>query len=161
MSSLLAQRRGHARARDAGAKSLRLDHCPLGEVAAGDPRRKPQVILDARTASCLASDYGHLDDQGAQSFRGAIDCRRETSWPRTDDEEVEAAFGKAVDGQAEILRQPSWGRAAQDRTRDDHDRQLARRDTQLAQQMVDSSVAVRVQPLMGDPVARQELADRQ
>ena len=52
---------------------------------------------------CLAPDGDHLEDQGAQSLRGAIDRSRQTGWPRTDDDEVETALGQAVEGQAEVL----------------------------------------------------------
>ena len=76
MPGLLTQRRGRARAREVGAELLRLHDGSLGEVAAGDPGRKPEVVLDARAGPCLASDGGHLDDQGLQSLGGAIDSRR-------------------------------------------------------------------------------------
>ena len=101
----------------------------------------------------------HLDDQGAQSLGGAIDRCRQTGWPRTDHDEVETALGKAVDGQPEVLRQPSRRRAAQDRAGGDHDRQLARGDGELAQEAFDGRVVVGVQPLVGDAVAGQKLPD--
>jgi hypothetical protein len=107
----------------------------------------------------LAPDGGHFDDQGSQSLRGAIDSRRQTCWPSTDDDEVETALGKAADGQPEVQRQPSGRRAAQNRTGGDHDRQLAWGDGELAQEALDGGVAVRVQPLVGDAVAGQELPD--
>ncbi len=76
MPGLLTQRRGRARAREVGAELLRLHDGSLGEVAAGDPSRKPEVVLDARAGPCLAPDGGHLDDQGSQSLGGAVDSRR-------------------------------------------------------------------------------------
>ena len=75
---------------------------PLGEVAAGDPGREAEVVLDARAGPGLAPDGDHLDDQGSQSLGGAIDRRRQTGRPTTDDDEVETAVGKAVDGQPEV-----------------------------------------------------------
>jgi hypothetical protein len=75
MPGLLTQRRGRARAREVGAEFLRLYNGPLGEVAARDPGREPEVVLDARAGPCLAPDRGQLDDQGSQSLRGTIDSR--------------------------------------------------------------------------------------
>ena len=142
-----------------GAELLRLHNSPLGEVAAGDPGREAEVVLDARAARCLAPNGDHLEDQGAQSLRGAIDRRRQTGWPCTDDDEVETALGKAVDGQPEVLRQHSGRQVAQDRAGGDHDRQLARGDGELAQEPLNRRVSLGVQPLVGDAVAGQELPD--
>src|SRR5262249_42247863 len=96
MPGLLTQRGGRTRAGEVGAELLRLHHSPLGEVAAGDPGREAEVVLDARATRGLAPNGDHLDDQGVQSLRGAIDRRCQTGWPRADDEEVETALGKAV-----------------------------------------------------------------
>src|SRR5258708_4982031 len=103
MPGLLTQRRGRARAREVGAELLRLHDGSLDEGAAGDPRWKPEGVLDARGGRWLARDGDDWDDQGGQPVGGAVDSRRETGWPRTDHDEVETALGKAGDGQAEVL----------------------------------------------------------
>src|SRR5271157_3641926 len=161
MPRLLPQRRGSAWTGEVGAELLGLDDGPLSEVAAGDAGREPEVVLDARACRCLATDSSQFNDQGSQSLRGAIDSRCQTGRPSTDDDEVETALGKAVDGQAEVLRKPSRCRVAQERTGGDHDRQLTWGDGELAQEMFDSCVAVGVEPLMRDAVAGQELSDPQ
>ena len=157
MPGRLTQRGGRAGTCEVGAEFLRLHHSSLGEVAARDPGREAKVVLDTRAASCLAPDGDHLEDQGAQSLRGAIDRCRQTGWPCTDDDEVKTALGQAVEGQAEVLRQHSRRWVAQDRTGDDHDRQFVRFDGELAQEAFDGRVAVGIKPLVGDAVAGQEL----
>src|SRR2546429_2141853 len=159
MPGRLTQRGGRTRAGEVGAELLRLHDGPLGEVAAGDPGREAEVVLDARASRCLTPDGDHLDDQGSQSLRGSIDRCRQPGWPRTDDDEVETALGKAVDGQTEVLRQHSRRRVVQDRAGGDHDRQLAWCDGELAQEAFDGCVSVWVQPLMGYAVTVQELPD--
>src|SRR5690348_12226621 len=122
MPGLFTQRGGRTRAREVGTELLRLHDGPLGEVAAGDPGWETEVVLDARATRCLAPDGDHLDDQGSQSLRGAIDCCRQTAWPRTDGDQVETALGKALNGQPEVLRQHTRRRVAQERAGGDHDR---------------------------------------
>src|SRR5260370_8539994 len=107
----------------------------------------------------MAEGADNVDDAAARELGGAGDGRRETGWPRTDHDDGETALGKAGDGQAEVLCQPSRGRAAQDRAGGDHDWQLARGDGELAQEAFDGSIAVGVQPLMRYAVAGQELPD--
>ena len=45
-----------------------LGDCPAGQVAAGDPRRKAQVVLDPGTGAGLASRRILFHDEGAQTF---------------------------------------------------------------------------------------------
>ena len=73
--TLFAQARDGARTGEVGAELLRLYDRSLGEVAARDTGREPEVVLDTRAGPCLASDGGQFDDQGSQSLRGAIDSR--------------------------------------------------------------------------------------
>src|SRR5947209_20432256 len=48
---------------EVGAELLRLHNSPLGEVAAGDPGREAEVVLDGRAASCLTPAGDHPVDQ--------------------------------------------------------------------------------------------------
>jgi len=134
----------------------------IGDLYECNPVKADMVVANASNWLFLGtglSNGDHLDDQGSQSLGGAIDRCRQTGWPRTDDDEVETALGKAVDGQTEVLRQHTRRRVAQDRAGGDHDRQLPRCDGELAQEAFDGSVSVGIKPLVGDAVAGQKLPD--
>ena len=89
----LAQLGRRARTGQPGAELLGLHDGSLSEVAAGDSRRKPEVVLDPRAGSGLAAGRDHLHDQGVETFRRAVDAGRETGRPAADDDEVEASLG--------------------------------------------------------------------
>ena len=72
---------------------------PPGKVTAGDAGWESQVVLDAGALAGLAPDRLLLDENGAQSFRGAVDGRPEPGRPTPDDDEV-------VEGERRCRRQP-------------------------------------------------------
>ena len=154
---LLPQRGGCARGGEVRAELLRLHQGPLGQVAAGDAGREPEVVLDARAGAGLSAGRDHVDAQGSQPLGRAVDRGGQPGRAAADDDEVEAAVGQVADGQAEVLGQRTRRRPAQHRSRHDHDGKLGRGDAELAQQTFDGVVVVGVQPLVRDPAAGQEL----
>jgi hypothetical protein len=109
MPGLLPQPSGGARAGEVGAELLRLHDRPLGQLAARDPGREPEVVLDPRAGSCLAADRDHLDTQGPKPLGGAVDRGGQAGRAPTDDHEVEAPPGDAAESQAEVFGQRSRG----------------------------------------------------
>src|SRR4029453_13973011 len=47
----------------------------LSQTATADPSRKAEVVADQRAGGRLTSEAAFVDDQGAESFGGAIDGR--------------------------------------------------------------------------------------
>ena len=61
----------------------------LCQTAPADPSREAEVVADQRAGGCLAAEPAFVDDQGAESLRGAIDGRRQTGRSGADDHKVE------------------------------------------------------------------------
>ena len=76
------------RRQDFHAKTLRLHHRAPRQIAAAEPRRKSQIILDARTHSRLAAGRFPLDHHRMQAFRRAIDRRRQSRRPSAHDRQI-------------------------------------------------------------------------
>ena len=141
------------------AELLRLHERPLREVGAGDAGREAEVVLDPRAGAGLPAGRDPVDAQRSQSLGCAVHCGGEPGRSAADDDEVEAAIGQVPDGQAEVLGEHAWGRPAQHRSRHDHDRELGRGHAGVAQQSVDRTVVVGVDPLVRDAGAGEELSD--
>ena len=157
MAGVLAKRCRRAGAAEGGAELLGLDRGPLCEVGSGDAGRKAQVVLDPRAGPRLATDGDHLDDDRAQSLRRAVHRRREPGRTSAHHDQVEATVRQLSDRQPEVVGQNARRRAAQDGARGDHDRQVAWGDIEFPQKALDVGVGVRVQPLVRDATASQEL----
>ena len=61
---------------------------PVGEFRTADALRKPQIILDLRTAAGLSANGIALDQNGLQAFRGGIDSRAEPGRPGAVDRQI-------------------------------------------------------------------------
>jgi hypothetical protein len=61
---------------------------PKREIFARNPRRKADIVLNTRRGPGLAADRGVLDHKGRQTFRGAVNSRRQTGRPRSNHNEI-------------------------------------------------------------------------
>src|SRR6202043_983514 len=93
----------------------------------------------------------------AQSFRRAVHRGREPCRTGADDNQIEAAVRSRSDREPEVIGQDTWSRAAQHLARHDDHGQVPRGDLELAQEALDVAIGVRVQPLVRDSIASQEL----
>ncbi len=160
MSAVLTpQSHRRRRHRQARAELLRLDAGPLGQLAARNAGREAEVVFDSGRCPGLATGGDRLDPQHVQSFRGGIERGREPGGPRTHDDDV--AQGRRPARRAESNRASELGiaRVAQDLTAArDHDRRLVWLNGKAAEQGLRLVVLLEVDPLMGQAVAGQELA---
>ena len=87
---VLAPKVGHPlHEREVRPEDPRLLVCLLSQAPTADPSREAEVVANQRTGGCLAPNPAFVDDQGAESFRGAIHGCRQTGRPGADDHEVE------------------------------------------------------------------------
>ena len=61
---------------------------PAPELVARDSAWKTEIVLDARGGPCLAARRLALDHERAETFRCAVDRRRETRGSAADDDDV-------------------------------------------------------------------------
>ena len=93
------------------------------QLAAADAVREAQVVADHRARSGLAPDRLRLDDEGAQSFGGAVDRGGKPRRSRPEDGEIED-LGAGPRTDAERGRDVGFGRIVQHRPIvEDHRRQ--------------------------------------
>ena len=73
---------------DLRAQPARLLECPARELVTRDARREAEVVLDPRRRARLPAGRLALDDDRPQTFRGAVDGRRQAGRPGADDHRV-------------------------------------------------------------------------
>ena len=147
---------GHRQVR---AELLGLHHGPVGELAAGDPGREPEVVLDPRRRRGLPPGGHTVEKDRREALRGAVDGRGQPGGPGADHGQVEHV-DRDVPG-AEAGERGQLGRVgvAQHPVAPDHDRRLRRGDAQLAQQALRRGVGLHVDEPVRQPVAAGELAE--
>ena len=106
--SSTTQPRDLLRSEDLGTESPRLSQSPAGQVAPGQPRGKPKVVLDARAHARLPSGSFGLDQQRAEPLRGPVHGRGQPGRARPHDHEV-------VVGELCLLGHADAGRNLRDR----------------------------------------------
>ena len=161
MTVLFSERLGLARCGHAGTEFLCLHQRTLGQLGAGDAGWEPEVVLDAGARAGLPTDPETLDAKSGEALRCAVEGGGESGRAAAHHDEVEAALGKALERQAEILGQPARRGTAEDGARGDDDREVHRFDAEVREDVVDFLVAIRVEPFMRDAEPREELADAQ
>ena len=144
-------------ARDHRVEALRLKRRETGQVGAGDPGRKAEVVLDARAGPRLPSRRPLLDDQRAQALRAAVDGGGKAGGPATEDHQVEA-LPVDLRAQTELARDLCGRGVAQDLGVADQDRGLRRRDVERLQRLHGLRLRVDVGPDRHQ-VALQQVAD--
>ena len=83
------KRQGAIRRRGAGVELASLSDRAARQLAAADASWEPKVVLDAPRRSGLTAECGALNDQRFETFRSPVYGGGETSWPGTDDQEVD------------------------------------------------------------------------
>ena len=76
------------------AEPLRLSHSPPGQLAAADAGRKPEIVLDPRTAARLPARRMAIEQQGPQPFRGAVHSGRQPRRAGADNHQVVQREGR-------------------------------------------------------------------
>ena len=87
-----------------GAELLRLPARALGQLAAGHPVGKAQVVLDPRALAGLAAGGGAFDEHRAQSLGGAVDGGGQARGAAADHDQVVELLRRRG-GQAQRVRQ--------------------------------------------------------
>jgi hypothetical protein len=59
-----------------------------GQLGAGQPRRKAEIVLDPAGGPGLAAECGALDYERVEPFRGAVDRGRKACRAGADDEQI-------------------------------------------------------------------------
>ena len=75
--------------RGAGAELARLGDRAAGQLAAADPGREAEVVLDPPRGAGLAAEHGALDDQRVEALRGAVDGGAEAGRAAAEDQQVD------------------------------------------------------------------------
>src|SRR4029077_8644303 len=112
-----------------------------------------------RAGPRLATDRLHFEHERAQSFRGAVHCRRESCRTGADDNQIEATVRYPSDREPEVVGQSTCSRTAQHLARDDDHGYVACGDLELSQEALDVALGVQIQPLVWDSIADQEFAN--
>ena len=122
---LPGQCRRPPRHRDPGAELHRLHLGPERQVAAGDPRREAEIVLDPRRGAGLPADRQIVDGDRRQTLRCAIDRGRQPGGTGADHDQIGRRL--LIDGQVETERlgQVEDARIAQGLLAADHDPDVA------------------------------------
>ena len=147
------------RHRQPGAELFRLQQRPRRQLAAGDPGREAEVVLDPRGGAGLAAEGDRVDRLRVEALGGAVDRGRQAGRAAADDDQVAERRRRAGGAEPERASPTS----ALDGLRStaagaDQDRRFRRLDADRLQQGVDLVVVLEVGPLVGHAVAGQELA---
>ena len=144
---------------DLGTELARLDQRAVGELGAGDPGGKAEVILDLRRGRGAPSGRDRVEQDRLQALGGGVDGGRETGRAGADDQQVAVAGAVRERPQADHSAELGCCRIAQHLlATPDHDRCLVRRHPELAQQRLGLGVLLEVDPRVRYAVARGELA---
>ena len=138
-------------------EAARLQRRFRGQLAAADPGREAEVVLDPRARPGLAARRPGLDHQRPQSLRAAVDRRRQSGRPGAEDDQVEAL---AVDlgAQAQLTRDLRRRGVAHHGPRVEEDRRFLARDLQPLEHLVGLGIGVDVVPVDREEVAFEQVA---
>ncbi len=107
------------RGRGAGVELARLGDGAAGQLAAGDPGREAEVVLDPPRGPRLAAQPGALDDQRLQALRGSVDGGAEARRPAADHQQVDLLAGLQLQADPQgprelaVARRPQLATAGQ------------------------------------------------
>src|SRR6516225_3271894 len=74
---------------DLNAEASRLNHRAAGQVRPTQSGRKPKVVLDPGTNSCLSPRRIPLNENGLETFRSSVNTGREPGRTAADNDQVE------------------------------------------------------------------------
>ena len=83
------ERLGAVGRRRAGAELARLGDRAAGQLAAADPGREAEVVLDPPRGAGLAAEHGALDHQRVEALGGAVDGGAEPGRAAAEDQQVD------------------------------------------------------------------------
>jgi hypothetical protein len=139
---------------DGRAELLRLVERAAGQRAAGNARREPEIVLDARGRAGLAAEGARIEHGDGESFGAGVHGSREPGRTGADDRDVVTVLGAEGGQHAQALRELLLGGIAEARAvRTQHDRQGLRRQRDVGEDLLGFFVLVRIQELVRHAVA--------
>jgi hypothetical protein len=134
--------------------------CSVARSAGSLPeiRREAEVVLDPCRRAGLAAERDRVDHLSVESLRGAVHGRGETRRPGADDDQIAERGRSATRAEPEQLRDLRVGWVPQHTFVADHDRRFGGVDAERLEQRIGFLVLLEVHPLVGHPVAGQELS---
>ncbi len=142
-----------------GAKALGLNVGAVCEISAAKTAWEAEVVFDPGAGASLPAYGLAFDDEGAEALGGGIDARSEAGGTCAhDDDVIELLLGLARHAElgGEIARGRLDERGA---VAEDNDGKLGVVETALFEEINGFGVLFGTEPLVGDAVAREELAD--
>ena len=158
--AVLAADVGDALGEELGAEAVGLEEGALGELVAGEALGEAEIVLDARAGAGLAADGVGLDDKGAQAFGGAVDARGEPGGTGADDDDVVESSLAWVRRPMRVGEFRGGGLDHGGAVAEEDDGELGVVEALFFQQIDGLGHAFRVEPLVLDAVAGEEVADR-
>ncbi len=149
---------GDALEKELRTEAVRLQEGPLGEFVAAEAGGEAEIVFDLRAGACLSAGRVGLDDQRAQALGGSIDaCGESCRTGPDDDHVVELLLG--LGAQAHLVGQfRDAGLHQGSAIAEEDDRELGVVDAFFLEQGMSVRVLLRVQPLVGNSIARKEVA---
>ena len=158
-AGLALQRHGRGRHVQPCPELGRLDRGSLGQLAAGDPGRKAEIVLDPSGGAGLTAGGDCVDSLNVEALRGRVEGSGEPTGPRTHDHDVAQRGRRAGGAEADRSSELGVARISQDLpSSGDRHRGLVRLDGEAVEKRIRVLVVLEIDPLVGHSVPRQELA---
>lgn len=142
-----------------GAEALGLEDGAAGEFGAADAGGEAEVVLDAGAGAGLATGSVAIQEQRPQSFRSAVDRRRETCRTRADDDEIVEIMGSG-DAEAEVFGELGQGGMGEgSAVFEQHGREIGVRESSGGEEVGRLGVAIDIEPAVGDEITGEEILD--
>src|SRR6202012_5289215 len=144
---------------EVSAEAIRLDIGAAGKIRSAETLRKAKVVLNFGTGACLTANGFAFDDDGTEPLGRRVDACREAGRAGTyDDDVVELLLG--LTRHTELSGQLAGGGLDQGgAVAEDDNGKFAVVQAALFEQAQGLWVLLGVEPLIGNPVAGQELAN--
>ncbi len=142
-----------------GAEAIGLEEGAVGEIGSAETLGEAEVVFDLGAGAGLAADGLAFDDERAEAFGCGVDAGSEARGPGADDDDVvELLLGLARHAElgGEIVRGGLDERGA---VAEDDDGKLGVVEATLFEQVDGFGVLFGAEPLVGNAVAGEELAD--
>src|SRR5262249_52204194 len=145
-----------------GTELLRLQKCTFGELAAGEPARKPEVVLDQGGGAGLTAARDRVEHGRQESIARPVDRRGEAGRPRADDDDI-VGRGRSRDitaAEPERAGELRVRRVSEHLTGTDQDnRRVLRCDPKLLQVAIGVRVTLELDPEVRDAATPGELTE--